>query len=284
MQRRIGEGVDRGVDSFLQSLPAGVRQNVRRLQELQKRCDDINAEYLREKMALEEKFRKRYEPVYSERAEIISGDGQQNGNADGPGAVPGFWIKVLKSMVAVREHINKSDESVLKYLKDIRVHGLEGDQQGFKLTFYFWKNEFFAEEELTKAYIMGSEDDSLVERTEGSRITWADGKNPGLKVLRRRRQVEGEPPVTKIVEIHSFFDFFAPPKLPESGEDEDVTVDEIAELHELVEEDFEVGCLLRQMLIPKAVSLYTGEILEEHDSDLESVDEEVMEYSSSGER
>lgn len=43
---------------------------------------------------------------------------------------------------------------------------------------------------------------------------------------------------------------------------------------------YQVGCLIRDTLIPNAVSWYTGEIVEEHGSELESGGEEAMECSS----
>lgn len=85
-------------------------------------------------------------------------------------------------MAAVREHVNKRDESVLKHLMDIRADKLEDGRKGFKLLFRFWPNEYFKEEELTKTYIMGDDDGAIVEKTVGCKISWAEGRNPGQKV------------------------------------------------------------------------------------------------------
>lgn len=46
-------------------------------------------------------------------------------------------------------------------------------------------------------------------------------------------------------------------------------------------EFLQVGTLIREALIPNAVSWYTGDIMEEHGSEIESDEEEAMEYSSS---
>lgn len=85
-------------------------------------------------------------------------------------------------MAAVRDHVNKRDEAVLKYLMDVRAENLEDGKKGFRLVFRFWPNEFFKEDVLTKSYIMGDEDGALVERTDGCRISWNEGKNPSQKV------------------------------------------------------------------------------------------------------
>eukprot|EP00803_Ostreobium_quekettii_P001388 evm.model.scf_1391EXC.1 EVM.evm.TU.scf_1391EXC.1 scf_1391EXC:25071-31792(+) len=267
-----------GVRKFLESLPEAVRVQVEKLRTLQHKCDGLKSDYVKERRALEDKYRKLYEPVYKERSAIIVGEkGLQSNGQDsdaGPGAVPGFWLKVLKSAAIVAEHITVADEAVLKYLIDIKVDALQGDKRGFKLSFHFAPNDFFKHKVLEKTYLMGDEEDALLENTEGMEIKWEAGKNPGLKVLKKKSKNQNAPPRTKTIEVHSFFDFFAPPKLPESGEDDDMDVGEIAELHEIVEDDFEVGCLIKEMLVPHAVSWFTGEMMDEQDSDDEDDDDE----------
>lgn len=63
-------------------------------------------------------------------------------------------------------------------------------------------------------------------------------------------------------------------QLPASGEDDDMDVGEIAELHEIVEDDFEVGCLIKEMLVPHAVSWFTGEMMDEQESDEDDEDDD----------
>lgn len=267
-----------GVRKFLESLPEAVRFQVEKLRTLQHRCDGLKSDYVKERRALEEKYRKLYEPVYKDRCAIIVGDKdlQVNGqeNEAGPGAVPGFWLKVLKSAAIVAEHISTADEPVLKYLMDIRVETLDGEKKGFKLSFHFAPNPYFSHKVLEKAYLMGDEEDAILEKTEGMEIKWEPGKNPGLKVVNKKSKNPNAPPRSKTIEVHSFFDFFAPPKLPASGEDDDMDVGEIAELHEIVEDDFEVGCLIKEMLVPNAVSWFTGEMMDEQESDDDDEDDE----------
>ena len=45
---------------FLLSLPESVRVQVERLRALQSRCDGLKSDYLKERRALEEKYRKLY--------------------------------------------------------------------------------------------------------------------------------------------------------------------------------------------------------------------------------
>ena len=58
-------------------------------------------------------------------------------------------------------------------------------------------------------------------------------------------------------------------------------VNEVAELHEIVEDDFEMGYTIKEVLVPHAVSFFTGEMMEEEESDNEEAaegeDEEEVE-------
>lgn len=51
---------EEGVQSFLDSLPPSVRENVQNLRNLQKRCDTLKMEFTNEKRRLEEKYRALY--------------------------------------------------------------------------------------------------------------------------------------------------------------------------------------------------------------------------------
>lgn len=102
---------------------------------------------------------------------------------------------------------------------------------------------------------MGGDDETALEKTEGTSITWKDDKNPGYKVVKKKVK-QGEQTKTKVVQTHSFFDFFSAPVLPETDNAEDMS--EIVEL--LAEDDLEMGCCIKEMLIPSAVSWFTGEM------------------------
>lgn len=72
----------------------------------------------------------------------------------------------------------------------------------------------------------------------------------------KKKVKQGEQTKTKVVQTHSFFDFFSAPVLPETDNAEDMS--EIVEL--LAEDDLEMGCCIKEMLIPSAVSWFTGEM------------------------
>ena len=122
---------------------------------------------------------------------------------------------------------------------------------------------------------MGGDDETTLEKTEGTTINWTADKNPGFKVVRKKPKHGGNPK-TKVVQTHSFFDFFSAPVIPETDNADDMS--EIVEL--LAEDDLEMGCCIKEMLIPNAVSWFTGEMgVEallggEKDSDEDSVSDD----------
>jgi len=102
---------------------------------------------------------------------------------------------------------------------------------------------------------MGGDDETALEKTEGTSINWKDNKDPSFKVVKKKTK-RGEEPKTKVVQTPSFFDFFSAPIVPETDNPEDL--DELVEL--LAEDDLEMGCCIKEMLIPNAVSWYTGDM------------------------
>jgi len=69
-----------------------------------------------------------------------------------------------------------------------------------------------------------------------------------------------------MVPTESFFNFFAPPKVPEDDED-----DGVSDIEERLELDYQLGEDIKEKLIPRAIDWFTGEALayEELDEDEE---------------
>ncbi|CAD7702623.1 unnamed protein product [Ostreobium quekettii] len=249
------------VQAFLQSLPKALRGRVETLRGIQKQCDDVLENFTKERKAMEAKYRAIYEPLYAERRAIVMGEG----GGEELGAVPGFWLKVLRGAEFVWDHVTRRDEPILKYLVDLSSAPIEGegDKAGFKIVFQFAPNPYFTPLTLEKKYYLG-DDESVLEHTDGTKVEWTDdAHNPSFKIVKKKPKKSapvGTPPTTKKVEVHTFFDFFTPPDVPD--------VEDINDLTELlVEDDFEVGCYLKDMVIPNAVSWYTGEMTSERDGD-----------------
>jgi len=71
--------------------------------------------------------------------------------------------------------------------------------------------------------------------------------------------------VTKEVQTESFFNFFSPPNVPEDPEAE---VDENDDMR-ILAADFEIGHMLRDSIVPKAVLYYTGEAGDDDEGDFD---------------
>ena len=166
----------------------------------------------------------------------------------------------------------------------------EDREYGFCLSFVFeMPNPFFdspADGVVTKTYHMAAEDEEgMLERAVGTRIAWKAGKDPTVKILKKKpkpgRGGGAKPssgkPMTKIEKTESFFNFFSPPAVPEEG-DEDLDEEEVEALQEALEEDYELGETFRDELIPHAVSFYTGEMAEMEEEEEEEDEDDEDEY------
>ena len=178
----------------------------------------------------------------------------------------------------VQEH----DEPILKHLKDIKVKFSDaGQPMSFVLEFHFEPNEYFTNEVLTKTYRMRSEsndsdpfsfDGPEIMGCTGCQIDWKKGKNVTLKTIKKQKH-KGHGTVhtvTKIVSNDSFFNFFAPPEVPESGDLDD-------DSEAILAADFEIGHFLRERIIPRSVLYFTGEAIEDDDDDYDEEGEEADE-------
>ena len=167
--------------------------------------------------------------------------------------IPEFWLTVFKNALKNTRNttLQEADDPILTKLKDITVTFNESPM-GFTLHFYFEPNDYFSNEVLTKEYEMKcepSEDDPL--SFEGPEIFKCKGCTINWK----------EPLLRQEVKKASFFDFFNPPQTP----DPKAEVDPITE--GLLTADFAIGQYFRDMIIPKAVLFFTGEIGAELDLD-----------------
>ncbi|GAX85232.1 hypothetical protein CEUSTIGMA_g12652.t1 [Chlamydomonas eustigma] len=265
-------GLEQSPEEFVNGLPPHIKRRVEALQELQKRRDEIEAQFKKEKAELEARYEKLYSPLYSERAEVVSGskdipvkEGEPVGNESVKG-IPEFWSTVLMKCDTTAELIKDKDLEVLNYLIDIKAENIfqeSGEPGGFKLIFTFSSNPFFSNTVLEKTYFMMAEDDGVLEKSEGTKIEWKTGKDVTVKIMKKKPKRGGKDakPQIKTEKVESFFNFFSPPEVPD--EDEDIDEETMEELQALIETDYEIGATIKEKLIAKAVSWYTGEAIED---------------------
>ncbi|XP_039199235.1 nucleosome assembly protein 1-like 1 isoform X1 [Crotalus tigris] len=200
---------------------------------------------------------------------------------DDPKGIPEFWLTVFKNVDLLSDMVQEHDEPILKHLKDIKVKFSEaGEPMTFTLEFHFEPNEFFTNEVVTKTYRMRSEPDDSdpfsfdgpeIMGCIGCQIDWKKGKNVTLKTIKKKQKHKGHGTVrtvTKTVSNDSFFNFFSPPEVPESGD-----LDDDAEA--ILAADFEIGHFLRERIVPRSVLYFTGEAIEDDDDDYDEEGEEA---------
>ncbi|XP_071715862.1 nucleosome assembly protein 1;4-like [Rutidosis leptorrhynchoides] len=279
LQNLAGEHTD-----VLENLTPTVRKRVEVLRDIQSEHDEIEAKFFEERLALELKYQKLYEPLYSKRYDIVNGVVEvealkdeaatdQAGDKEEKG-VPDFWLTAMKTNEILAEEISERDEDALKYLKDIKWCRIN-DPKGFKLEFFFNTNPYFKNSVLTKVYHMIDDDEPILEKAIGTSIDWLPGKCLTQKILKKKpkKGSKNAKPITKMEKCESFFNFFSPPQVPE---DEDDIDEELAEeLQNQMEQDYDIGSTIRDKIIPHAVSWFTGEAVQDDEFGIHEDDDDV---------
>ncbi|KAK9834585.1 hypothetical protein WJX74_005210 [Apatococcus lobatus] len=297
---------------FIEELPTKIQGRIEYLRQLQDKHADVEEQFQEELAALRAKFLTLFEPLYVKRRAVVTGaeeppavttseelSTEQDDQADVPAGIPEFWLNVLRANSVIQAKLTEKDEEILQYLEDISAAPLtphsaptaskpseeddtadaakqEKKQRGFTITLTFRENPFLSNRTLTKSYYMVDEEEPILERAEGTSIQWSAGKDPTRKLVRKKAKGRGGKgggqAAMKYEPVESFFNFFSPPAVPQGDEEPD---DEAMEaLQAAMEEDYEIGDIIRSKLVPKAVSWYTGEEAEDSDEEYEDDDEE----------
>jgi nucleosome assembly protein 1-like 1 len=243
-------GAEERRNATVAELPKPVQRCVEKLEKLQTSVDVIQKEFDEKLRLLREEYDKKKAPFYKQRSDIVNAS---------DGGVPGFWLGCLRNNMVTAEEIGPDDEEPLSYLSDIKsTTNLGAGKKGFQLAFVFKPNPYFEETMLTKTYLMDpDDDDECLTKAVGTDITWKEGKNITVKVIEKKQKKKGKVRTLKEeVPTESFFNFFDPPSVPE--EDEEMDEEDVDQLHEQLENDFDVGQAIKDKIIPKAVSWFTG--------------------------
>lgn len=191
--------------------------------------------------------------------------------------IPEFWLTALRNHIGISELITERDEEALKFLTDITLSYLEektgedGAGPGFILTFHFSANPFFTNDSLTKTYIyqkeIGYSGDFVYDKAVGCPIAWKEDKDL-TKEFEIKKQRNKNTNRTRLVRkarpTNSFFNFFDPPVVPSDDDIETgkISEDELEEIEEKLEVDYQIGEDLKEKIIPRAIDYFTGKALE----------------------
>ncbi|KAI1309472.1 Nucleosome assembly protein 1-like 1 [Halotydeus destructor] len=309
MQQKL-QGMVGTLSGYYDTLPAVVKRRVKALKKLQVDTLKIEAKLQEEIHALECKYAEQFEPLYKKRQLFINGaveptdaeadfpsdteeDEESNKESkeeekkeepkEDPKGIPEFWLTTFKNVEVIGENIQESDEPILAHLNDVVVKQ-QKEPMGFTLEFHFSTNEYFTNEVLTKHYEMKCSVDETdpfsfegpeITKCKGCEINWHKGKNVTVRTVTKKQKHKSKGSVrtvTKTVQNDSFFNFFTPPAVPEKEEDMD------EEIQALLAADFEIGEVIRQRLVQRAVLYFTGEaLIDEEDYDDEEDEEDFDE-------
>lgn len=284
---------DIGTDvlEFIGTVPMAVKKRVCALKKVQLDSIEVEAKFYERVHQLEREFENEFNKLYEQRRKIVSGEyeptdeesklpiihgleedeikalNEKSEPDDGSKGIPSFWLHVLKGSDMTQDMIQEHDEPILKHLTDITTT-IEVDPHGFTIYFHFSPNEYFSNTVLKKQYFLEikpdqedpfSFDGPSVVRAVGDTINWNEGKNVTKKVVKKKLKKGNNAGkfITKTVKADSFFNFFdtiVPPTEDHKNEDDDDD-----DSHQLMRADFEIGQVLRDNIIPRAVLFYTGE-------------------------
>jgi len=294
---------------YIESLPVPVKRRVEGLKGVATGYDVALKEYKKEMYELEKRFLARTQPLYQRRLDIINGlsepteaeveageavtfkddpdatplpkDSADPNAEAAPSGIPDFWLTALKNHIAFSSLITDRDEAALQRLANITLEYLEGECQGYRIVFHFSPNDFFEDASLTKEYRykdeLDIEGDYLYERAVGSTIHWKEDKDltQEIEVKRQRNKATNRTRVVRRAKpTDSFFNFFSPPEPPSEEAEAGMDDDELEEVEESLEMDYQLGQDLKDRVIPRAIDYFTGKALEWEDGDDDEYEDE----------
>jgi len=209
--------------------------------------------------------------------------------------IPGFWMEAFRHHDDFGETITKKDEAALKHLIDVRWTAVPNSEEkkwsssSFVLEFEFAENPHFTNKVLSKTFFLLEDEqfgETIFDHLEASPIEWKAGKNLTVKMVPQQvepkrggrrggkgRGGKAQGGKTVMVEeaTESFFHFFS--DNPLLGVEDDEEIDD-SELQAIFENEYELGCIVKEQIISSAVLWFTGEIQQPMDEDESGEDEE----------
>ena len=296
---------------WMEDKPEDVKRRVIALEVLHQARNTLHAAFSKEVYELEKKYQALYAPLYDNRSKVVNAstpdDLAKDDGARTHLGLPDFWLVALKNS-SLSEEIFEQDEPALKALTDIRTSFIPDEQGvGFTVDFHFKENEFFSNAVLSKTFVMqlpaaeGEEqdfDDEELQKLISTPVQWKAGKNLTVKVV-TKKQKKGKQTrtVTKNEPCPSFFSLFEAIEVPNEEQMEVCRVyvcvnckvlspdflillqtmeeEELDAITEKMQMHYDLGCFIKDELVPNAVKFYTGEAIEDEEDDYDDEDEEV---------
>lgn len=220
MQSKLNSLIGKS-SGYIESLPTDVRRRITGLKGIQVEHSKLEAQLQEEVLELENKYFKKFTPLYEKRSKIINGanepteeelaagkakeaeNAEENGETEvkteeeptpettsSANGIPEFWLTAMKTNPSLQEIITEEDEPALQQLTDVRMEYLE--KPGFKLIFEFADNEFFTDKLLTKSYFYREENgyggDFIYDHADGCTVNWKQSQNLTVKIESKKQR------------------------------------------------------------------------------------------------
>lgn len=144
-----------------QSVDKEAQEAIEEIDRVQCEIDKLNEEASEEILKVEQKFNKLRQPHYKKRSDLIS-------------KIPNFWVTVFVNHPQLSTLLDEDDEDALQHLKKVEVQEFEDIKSGYRINFYFDKNDFFENDVLFKEFHLN---DNGEPTCKSSPIKWKAGKN-----------------------------------------------------------------------------------------------------------
>lgn len=196
---------------------------------------------------------------------------EEGGEETDEKGVSDFWLTALSAHPNIGELITEDDMAALANLANITVE-YSDDFTAFTLHFHFKENEFFSNKVLTKTYTVTpdllDEKNPNLSEIDSTPIEWKDGKNLCVTEIKKKQKAKSGRnkgqvrTVTRTVPKPSFFHYFDEHKEEDAEEEEEPEEEEgdgLGRTKLSVEEDYDIGHIIRTSVIPEAILFVTGE-------------------------
>ncbi|KAG4087469.1 nucleosome assembly protein [Neocallimastix lanati (nom. inval.)] len=250
---------------------ASLKNKLIALKNIHKEQYDIEVQYCNELIEVEKKYMNLLKPYWKKRAEIVSGkydDSKEIQEEDNDNeypefnclnnihckGIPDFWLTVMLHHPKISENITELDIKILSFLKDIRVEYMK-ENANFRLAFDFMQrsqkdeeieNIYFNNETLylNFYYVLDNsygKAEYSHSHVEGTEISWKN-INYVEEAVKNKSS--------------SFFMIFYPPHPDDHDNELESNI-----INETLNQIFEIGEIIKDVLIPQAVDWYTGKAL-----------------------
>ena len=287
-------------DALAKLTDDGLKKKLVAIKKLAVKRLNLENEFKREQNKLEYEYEEKYKPLYEQRRKLVSGEMKPDLEAlkdkiaqvglkeedlkteEKEAGIPDFWLKCIENAHDIND-LNDNDKKVLKFLKDVQVELQENGD--FKLIFKFEPNEYFDHTELIKEYKHDNQYD--IKSVTSTKIEWKSSeKNPTIEIKKKKmknKKTKVIKVVTKETKVPSFFscfrDFEKKAKDAKKDDENDEEENEENEEEYDIEDDYDLGLLFKDEIIPFSIEYYLG-IVEDDEKDDDGEDDEEEEEES----